>query len=157
MVEIGCAKGGTTVRIAKFLRETESSSRLFAIDTFEGFIEGQFEHDAALGLGRHKRISFSINNIEYARRYAARDRSLGLEHISQISVQPFWQRMGLRQGDQPRWRDSLMHEHACRQAPTSGHRVPESAFNMEKGGPFLHMFHVRNSRAGSLQVGGTWQ
>jgi predicted O-methyltransferase YrrM len=73
VVEIGCAKGGTTVRIAKFLRETESSSRVIGIDTFEGFTESQFEHDAALGLGRHKRSSFSINDIAYARSYAARE------------------------------------------------------------------------------------
>ncbi len=71
VVEIGCASGGTSVRIARFLRETASSSRLVAIDTFEGFVESQFDHDTARGLGGHKRRAFSMNSSAFARRYAA--------------------------------------------------------------------------------------
>lgn len=38
VIEVGCYKGGVALRLAKILKEEEISKRVYALDTFEGFV-----------------------------------------------------------------------------------------------------------------------
>ena len=71
VVEIGCNVCGTAALGHQMLRKLSSTRKYVCIDTFGGFVESQFERDAALGAKPHKGASFSANNIELARRVLA--------------------------------------------------------------------------------------
>lgn len=49
VLEIGCFRGGTTRIGFRFLQLTQPARLYVAVDTFAGFVGGQFEHDRRLG------------------------------------------------------------------------------------------------------------
>ena len=54
VVEIGCARGGTTIQACRFLSRIGATKEYFCFDTFGGFVKEQLETDHQLGLSpRH--------------------------------------------------------------------------------------------------------
>jgi hypothetical protein len=64
VVEIGCARGGTTITALRFLSRIGCRKEYYCLDTFGGFVDSQLETDHRLGLTeRHDRF-FSDNSRE---------------------------------------------------------------------------------------------
>jgi hypothetical protein len=62
VVEIGCNLGGTTSIAFRMLKRINSSKSYSCIDTFEGFVNSQFSHDAQLGTPLKDRHLFAGNS-----------------------------------------------------------------------------------------------
>jgi O-methyltransferase len=63
VLEIGCASGGTAAHAYGLLRNLRVNKRYIAIDTFDGFVPAQFDHDAALGTPEAVRHGFSVSSM----------------------------------------------------------------------------------------------
>ena len=68
VLEIGCFRGGTTRVAFRFLQATQPTRRYVAVDTFAGFVDGQFEHDRMHGTAARFRKGFSVNGLGAVRR-----------------------------------------------------------------------------------------
>jgi predicted O-methyltransferase YrrM len=64
VVEIGCNLGGTAVIAKRMLDRLNANKAYVCIDTFDGFVNEQFEADAALGTPAKDQNLFSGNSKE---------------------------------------------------------------------------------------------
>jgi O-methyltransferase len=64
VVEIGCNLGGTAVIAKRMLDRLNANKAYVCIDTFDGFVNEQFEADAALGTPSKDQNLFSGNSKE---------------------------------------------------------------------------------------------
>jgi O-methyltransferase len=62
VVEIGCNLGGTAIIARKMLHRLGMEKPYVCIDTFDGFIDSQFEADRTQGTPAHDRTLFSGNS-----------------------------------------------------------------------------------------------
>jgi len=62
VVEIGCASGGTSAHCDQLLRNIGARKRYVAIDTFNGFVPDQFDHDAERGTPEAVRHGFAASS-----------------------------------------------------------------------------------------------
>ncbi|MDN3358949.1 class I SAM-dependent methyltransferase [Actinomadura sp. DC4] len=62
VVEIGCASGGTSAHCDRLLRNIGVSKPYVAIDTFDGFVPEQFDHDAERGTPEAVRHGFAASS-----------------------------------------------------------------------------------------------
>ncbi|GAB2825937.1 hypothetical protein GCM10027176_32940 [Actinoallomurus bryophytorum] len=62
VVEIGCASGGTSAHCDQLLRNIGVRKRYVAIDTFNGFVPEQFDHDAERGTPEAVRHGFAASS-----------------------------------------------------------------------------------------------
>ena len=81
VLEIGCFRGGTTRIAYRFLRSIQSPKRYVAMDTFHGFVSGQFEQDRRHGTPDRLSTGFSINGLEAVRRSLKADGCDGVELV----------------------------------------------------------------------------
>jgi O-methyltransferase len=81
LLEIGCFRGGTTCIAYRFLRSIQSTKRYVAMDTFDGFVGRQFEHDRRHGTPGWLRTGFSVNGVEAVRRSLKADGCEGVELV----------------------------------------------------------------------------
>lgn len=79
IAEIGCNLGGTAVMASSIVRRHSPEKTYFCFDTFDGFVDDQFDRDTSISKWltiRHKRM-FSSNSINLVRyilnRHGARD------------------------------------------------------------------------------------
>jgi hypothetical protein len=63
VVEIGCASGGTAAHCDRLLRNIGADKPYVAIDTFDGFVSDQFDHDAGLGTPESCRRGFAASSL----------------------------------------------------------------------------------------------
>ncbi|MHA1547471.1 MAG: TylF/MycF/NovP-related O-methyltransferase [Alphaproteobacteria bacterium] len=69
IIEAGCAYGGTTIFLAKYLEELGSAQAYVAIDTFSGFLPEHTEYEIShRGKGRGLHGAFSTNDEIWFRR-----------------------------------------------------------------------------------------
>jgi O-methyltransferase len=68
VIEVGCFRGGTTLIAKRFLDRTGSARTYFAIDTFAGFDDEQFQKDTKHGTPASLAGAFSDNSLEQVRR-----------------------------------------------------------------------------------------
>jgi predicted O-methyltransferase YrrM len=61
ILEIGCFRGASTVEACRMLREIGDTRPYICIDTFAGFVEGQFEVDVTHGTPESFRDGFAAN------------------------------------------------------------------------------------------------
>jgi hypothetical protein len=64
IVEVGCNLGGTAIIAKRLLKGLRVNKPYICIDTFDGFIEGQFATDVALGTPERDQTLFSGNSKE---------------------------------------------------------------------------------------------
>ena len=81
VLEIGCFRGGTTRIAYRFLQSIGSAKRYTAIDTFDGFVGRQFDHDRRHGTPARLRTGFSVNGAEAVRRSLEADGCDGVEIV----------------------------------------------------------------------------
>jgi len=67
VVEIGCYLGGTAAMSSRMLKHIKSTHDYFVIDTFDGFVEEQFDSEVKLGGARFLQREFSGNSPTLAR------------------------------------------------------------------------------------------
>jgi O-methyltransferase len=72
VLEVGCSVGGTTAIGHGLMRNLGIEKPYVAIDTFGGFVEGQFGHDVQDGTPAAHRHQFSANSMRLVRRNLAR-------------------------------------------------------------------------------------
>jgi O-methyltransferase len=68
VVEVGMARGGTTVLACRFLSRIGAEKDYWCFDTFSGFVDEQVETDRRLGLPRANAKLFRANSRERVRR-----------------------------------------------------------------------------------------
>lgn len=68
VVEVGCNVCGTSALAGQMLQKMGSSRRYVAVDTFGGFVEGQYKTDESLGNVKGKLDAFGANDMDLARR-----------------------------------------------------------------------------------------
>ena len=81
VLEIGCFRGGTTRIAYRFLQSIKSPKRYVAVDTFDGFVGPQFDHDRRHGTSERLRTGFSVNGVEAVRRSLNADGCEGVELV----------------------------------------------------------------------------
>jgi SAM-dependent methyltransferase len=81
VIEIGCASGGTTAHCDRLLRNIGAPKRYVAIDTFNGFIPDQFDHDAERGTPEAVRHGFAASSPSLVRQIL---RQLGAPDVELI-------------------------------------------------------------------------
>jgi O-methyltransferase len=62
VVEVGCYLGGTAALSARMLKNIESDRDYIVIDTFDGFVEDQFDKEVEVGGADFLRHEFSSNS-----------------------------------------------------------------------------------------------
>jgi O-methyltransferase len=67
VVEIGCYLGGTAAMSSRMLKNIKSTHDYIVIDTFDGFVEEQFDSEVKLGGARFLQQEFSSNSPTLAR------------------------------------------------------------------------------------------
>jgi O-methyltransferase len=72
VVEVGCASGGTAAHCDRLLRNIGASKRYVAIDTFDGFVPEQFDHDAERGTPEAVRHGFAASSEPLVRQILRR-------------------------------------------------------------------------------------
>lgn len=68
ILEIGCYRGGTALEANRALRLWDAERRYVCIDTFEGFVDQQFEADEEQGTPDSLRAAFDNNSAGTVRR-----------------------------------------------------------------------------------------
>lgn len=68
IVEVGCYRGGTALEAYRALKIWNAERRYVCIDTFEGFVDRQFEADERRGTPRRLRHDFDVNSEAKVRR-----------------------------------------------------------------------------------------
>jgi O-methyltransferase len=81
VVEIGCASGGTSAHCYHLLRNIGASKRYVAVDTFNGFVPEQFDHDAQLGTPEAVRYGFSVSSPALVRQILGQLGAAGVELV----------------------------------------------------------------------------
>jgi O-methyltransferase len=81
VVEIGCASGGTTAHCDRLLRNVGAHKPYVAIDTFDGFVPDQFDHDAERGTPESCRHGFAASSLPLVRQIL---RQLGAPDVELI-------------------------------------------------------------------------
>lgn len=81
VVEVGCSVGGTAAFSWTMLCNLKLAKRYICIDTFDGFVEDQFQHDVALGNVPSNRWRFSANSITLTRDILNQHGAQGVELI----------------------------------------------------------------------------
>ena len=81
VVEVGCFRGGTTRVAYRFLQRVQPSRRYVAVDTFAGFVQGQFEHDRRHGTSSRLRTGFGINERDAVRRFLDGEGCAGVDLV----------------------------------------------------------------------------
>jgi O-methyltransferase len=81
VVEIGCASGGTAAHCDRLLRNIGADKRYVAVDTFDGFVPEQFDHDAEQGTPEEVRHGFSVSSAALVRQIL---RQLGAPDVELI-------------------------------------------------------------------------
>ena len=81
VLEIGCFRGGTARIAYRFLQSIQSPKRYVAVDTFDGFVRRQFDHDTRHGTPEWLRTGFSVNGAGAVRRSLKADGCEGVELV----------------------------------------------------------------------------
>lgn len=81
VVEIGCAAGGTAAHCDRLLRSLSVDKRYVAVDTFDGFVADQFDHDTDKGTPESARYGFTGISPELVRQILRRLGAPGVELI----------------------------------------------------------------------------
>lgn len=81
IVEVGCYRGGTALEAYRALKIWGAERPYVCIDTFDGFIDEQFEADELLGTPRRLRHDFDVNSVEKVRRIF---RHVGFDEIEVV-------------------------------------------------------------------------
>jgi O-methyltransferase len=81
VLEVGVAAGGTAALSDRLLRRLGVHKQYIGIDTFEGFLEGQWVIDEGLGTPTRKRYQYSANSRKLVRRTVD---GLGAQHVELI-------------------------------------------------------------------------
>ena len=68
VLEVGCYIAGTAAIAYKMLSRTGYEKRYICIDTFEGFLSEQFNHEMKHGTPKIFRKKFSSNSVKHVRR-----------------------------------------------------------------------------------------
>ena len=68
ILEIGCYRGGTALEAYRALRLWDAERHYVCIDTFEGFVDQQFEADEQQGTPTGLRAGFDVNSARTVRR-----------------------------------------------------------------------------------------
>jgi predicted O-methyltransferase YrrM len=81
IIECGVYRAGTTVQLARVLKEHGIAKRIYALDSFAGFepeIEEEIERGLVPAVGR---TAFTANSVDYVRR---KIRALGVDDVIRI-------------------------------------------------------------------------
>jgi hypothetical protein len=81
VVEVGCASGGTAAHSDRLLRNIGANKPYVAIDTFDGFVPDQFNHDAERGTPESCRRGFAASSLPLVRQIV---RQLGAPDVELI-------------------------------------------------------------------------
>ncbi|WP_167760418.1 TylF/MycF/NovP-related O-methyltransferase [Blastococcus sp. CT_GayMR16] len=68
VVEVGCSVGGTAAFSGRMLKRLGVEKRYVCVDTFGGFVEGQFSDDLERGTRKATRTMFDANSVSLVRR-----------------------------------------------------------------------------------------
>ncbi|MEO1052793.1 MAG: TylF/MycF/NovP-related O-methyltransferase [Bacteroidota bacterium] len=68
VIEIGCNVCGTTALGKEMLRKLKSQREYYAVDTFSGFVQEQFDFDRQFNTRVGKEKAFSANSVNLARK-----------------------------------------------------------------------------------------
>ncbi len=66
--EVGCNLGGTAIFAYKFLQNINAEKSYVCIDTFEGFVDSQFNNDLQYGMSETNRRAYSANSVKLTRK-----------------------------------------------------------------------------------------
>jgi O-methyltransferase len=81
VVEIGCASGGTAAHCDRLLRNIGAHKSYVAVDTFDGFVPDQFDHDVERGTPESCRHGFAASSLPLVRQIL---RQLGAPDVELI-------------------------------------------------------------------------
>jgi len=68
IIECGSNRCGTTVILAKFLKTNNINKKIYALDSFTGFVPKEIKKERELGLTNFTEDSYNYNSFEYVKR-----------------------------------------------------------------------------------------
>jgi O-methyltransferase len=81
VVEIGCALGGTAAWSSRMLSQVGQPKLYVCVDTFNGFVQEQFDTDAERGTNAADRHLFSANSMKLTRRVLRQHGAVNVELV----------------------------------------------------------------------------